>query len=103
MYCKKCGKLIADDSVYCNYCGAKQAPNNVTKMPTLSEDGVRKGILFFINIIKRIHLGRIIVLLFGANNRIIRLLRWGGLLRIVLIPRLLFLDMPFHRVHEAEE
>lgn len=54
MYCKKCGKLIADDSVYCNYCGAKQAPNNVTKMPTLSEDGVRKGILFFINIIKRI-------------------------------------------------
>lgn len=52
MYCKKCGKLIADDSVYCNYCGAKQAPNNVTKMPTLSEDGVRKGILFFINIIK---------------------------------------------------
>lgn len=47
MYCKKCGKLIADDSVYCNYCGAKQTPNNAIKMPTLSEDGVRKGILFF--------------------------------------------------------
>lgn len=54
-------------------------------------------------IFEQIHLGRIIVLLFGANNRIIRLLRWGGLLRIVLIPRLLFLYMPFHRVHEAEE
>lgn len=54
MYCKKCGKLIADNSVYCNCCGAKQAPNNVIKMSTLSEDGVRKGILFFINIIKRI-------------------------------------------------
>ncbi len=54
MYCKKCGKLIADDSVYCNYCGAKQAPNKVIKMPTLSEDGVRKVILIFINIIKRI-------------------------------------------------
>ncbi len=54
MYCKKCGKLIADDSVYCNYCGAKQTPNNAIKMPTLSEDGVRKGILFFVNIIKRI-------------------------------------------------
>lgn len=28
MYCKKCGKLIADDSVYCKYCGTNQ--NEVT-------------------------------------------------------------------------
>lgn len=47
MYCKKRGKLIADDSVYCNYCGAKQAPNNVTKMPTLSEDGGKKRYIVF--------------------------------------------------------
>lgn len=24
MYCKKCGKLISDDSEYCSYCGTKQ-------------------------------------------------------------------------------
>lgn len=24
MYCKHCGKLIADDSVFCQYCGKKQ-------------------------------------------------------------------------------
>lgn len=24
MYCKKCGKKIADDSLFCKYCGAKQ-------------------------------------------------------------------------------
>ena len=25
MFCSKCGKQIADDSLFCNYCGAKQA------------------------------------------------------------------------------
>lgn len=29
MYCKKCGKQISDDSVYCQYCGTPQ--NNDTK------------------------------------------------------------------------
>ena len=24
MYCKHCGKEIADDSKFCNYCGANQ-------------------------------------------------------------------------------
>lgn len=24
MYCKKCGKVIADDSIFCQYCGTKQ-------------------------------------------------------------------------------
>ena len=31
MFCSKCGKQIADDSLFCNYCGAKQttpAPEN---------------------------------------------------------------------------
>ena len=26
MICKKCGKTIADDSIYCNYCGVKVFP-----------------------------------------------------------------------------
>ena len=24
MFCKKCGKWIADDAVFCNFCGANQ-------------------------------------------------------------------------------
>ena len=24
MYCKKCGKEIPDDSIYCNHCGTRQ-------------------------------------------------------------------------------
>lgn len=56
MYCKKCGKIIADDSVYCNYCGAKQTIDIVDKIkkPTLSEDGVRRSILYLIDCIKHL-------------------------------------------------
>lgn len=28
MYCKHCGKEIADDSTFCNYCGGKQSSTN---------------------------------------------------------------------------
>ena len=32
MFCSKCGKQIADDSLFCNYCGAKQsAPKTENK------------------------------------------------------------------------
>ena len=32
MYCSKCGKQIAEDSLFCNYCGAKQsAPATANK------------------------------------------------------------------------
>lgn len=31
MYCKKCGKLISDDSVYCKYCGANVADRDEQK------------------------------------------------------------------------
>lgn len=30
MYCRKCGKEIADDSTYCKYCGTRQVPQKVT-------------------------------------------------------------------------
>ena len=29
MYCKKCGNEIEDDSVYCNFCGAKIDKKNI--------------------------------------------------------------------------
>lgn len=28
MYCEKCNKQIADDSIFCNYCGVKIESNN---------------------------------------------------------------------------
>lgn len=31
MYCKKCGKKIDDDSIYCTYCGTKQS-NGIEKV-----------------------------------------------------------------------
>ncbi len=31
MYCKKCGKKIDDDALFCQFCGAPQDSNNGTK------------------------------------------------------------------------
>ena len=31
MYCKKCGKQIADDSAFCQYCGEAQSGKELTK------------------------------------------------------------------------
>jgi uncharacterized membrane protein YvbJ len=56
MYCKKCGKEIPDDSIYCNHCGTRQIPQKVTvefNKPNISEDDVRKGIFSFISFLKK--------------------------------------------------
>ena len=42
MFCSRCGKEIADGSVFCNYCGAKQsvpapAPGNKNGIITLED------------------------------------------------------------------
>ena len=45
MYCKKCGKKIADDSVFCQYCGtAQDAINKDTSVneATITTDGIKK-------------------------------------------------------------
>lgn len=47
MYCKKCGKDIPDDSVFCNHCGTRQTPKRIVvefDKPFISEDSVRNGI-----------------------------------------------------------
>ena len=37
MYCKHCGKLISDDSSFCQFCGGKQTNNNIS-----TDDGLNK-------------------------------------------------------------
>ncbi len=57
MFCKKCGKEISDDSAYCNHCGTRQMPQNVSikfKKPDIKEDDVRNGILSFFASVKKI-------------------------------------------------
>ena len=38
MYCKKCGLLIDDDSVYCSNCGTKQSYSPTNQIPTPLSD-----------------------------------------------------------------
>lgn len=38
MYCKNCGKIIADNSLYCNYCGKEQ--NNETSTNDASNQNI---------------------------------------------------------------
>lgn len=50
MYCKKCGKEIPDNSVYCNHCGTRQTPKKIVvefnepSLPSINGDSVRSGI-----------------------------------------------------------
>ena len=50
MYCKKCGKEIPDDSIYCNHCGTRQTPKKILveftepSLPSLNGDSIRNGI-----------------------------------------------------------
>jgi len=38
MYCKECGKQIADDSKFCRYCGTKQEHDNSSLAETISSN-----------------------------------------------------------------
>ncbi len=59
MYCKKCGKEIPDDSIYCNHCGTRQIPKkiivefNKPAMPSINEDSIRSGIFRFFEFLRR--------------------------------------------------
>ena len=50
MYCKKCGKEIPDDSIFCNQCGARQTPKKIVvefnepSLPSINGDSIRNGI-----------------------------------------------------------
>ena len=44
MYCKKCGKKIADDSVFCQYCGTAQdvsIKDTSVEETTITTDGIK--------------------------------------------------------------
>lgn len=59
MYCKKCGKEIPDDSIYCNHCGTRQTPKKIVveftepSLPSVNEDSVRSGIFSIGKCLKR--------------------------------------------------
>lgn len=59
MYCKKCGKEIPDDSIYCNHCGTRQTPKKIVvefskpSLPSMNEDSVRNGIFSIGRCLKR--------------------------------------------------
>ena len=38
MYCNKCGKQLADDSIFCNYCGVKIEIQNEDVVPKTQDD-----------------------------------------------------------------
>ncbi len=41
MYCKNCGKLIDDDSRFCQYCGMRFSSQNSIRQTTVVEEPVR--------------------------------------------------------------
>ena len=59
MYCKKCGKEVPDDSIYCNHCGTRQTPKKIVvefnnpSIPSISEDSIRSGIFRFGRCLKK--------------------------------------------------
>lgn len=50
MFCKKCGKEIPDDSIYCNHCGTRQTPKKIVvefnkpSLASIDGDNIRNGI-----------------------------------------------------------
>ena len=80
MYCKKCGKEIIEDSIYCKYCGTRQTPQKITieiTKPSFTLNGniLRNYIFNFGSFLKKV-----IICIYPL---VIRLILWGIISLIV--------------------
>lgn len=74
MYCRKCGKEIAEDFIYCKHCGTKQISQKITiefTKPSLkvNEDSYRNLIFCIGRFLKKAYL--------CVRPLILRLIVWG--------------------------
>lgn len=59
MYCKKCGKEITEDAIYCKFCGTRQVPQKIIvefnkPLFKCNGDSLRSAIFYLGRLLKRL-------------------------------------------------